>query len=142
MKTHKCVCPKCQLTVHLSCFVVVDKKEMSAHNCNYIPPYNAICTPRTYLRRRATTCTARVVGGTPTSLGTGWEGESCFVFFKAHSCLSTIKAVTYIASAFASIPDLLLLLLRLNFCFWQVVFFSPVNHLTVRPLSYYYVLIC
>ena len=34
--------------------------------------------------------------------GDGLGGE-------AHSCLSTIKAVTYNASAFASIPDLLLL---------------------------------
>ena len=60
----------------------------------------------------------------PHEPGDGLGGRGLFCFFKAHSCLSTIKAVTYIASAFASIPDLLLLLWRLNFCFWQVVFFS------------------
>ena len=50
----------------------------------------------------------------PHEPGDGLGGGGLFCFFKAHSCLSTIKAVTYIASAFASIPDLLLLLLRLN----------------------------
>ena len=73
-----------------------------------------------------------MVGGTPRAWGRAGRGR--VVFFKAHSCLSTIKAVTYIASAFASIPDLLLLLLRLDL-FLAGGIFSPVNHLSVRPLS-------
>ena len=60
----------------------------------------------------------------PHEPGDGLGGGGLFCFFKAHSCLSTIKTVTYIASAFASTPDLLLLLLRLDLFLAGGIFFS------------------